>query len=60
MVTLHHRARKVGYIQQIKVNETLIQILKWDVCDYVYTKSQSSCPPEEKQLDFFLFMTLNR
>ena len=37
MVTLHHSGRKVEYIQQIKVNETLIQIIKWDVCDYVYT-----------------------
>ena len=37
MMTLHHRGREVEYIQQIKVNETLNQILKWDVCDYVST-----------------------
>jgi len=43
MVTLHHKGHKVEYIQQIKVNETLNQILDFK---YEYDISKPSGAPK--------------
>ena len=55
MVTLHHRDCKVGYIQQIIINETLIQIFKLGSIRLGMFESQSECSQNENQLEFLVF-----
>ena len=55
MVTLHHRGRKVEYIQQIIINETLIQIFKLGSIRSRMFESQSECSQNENQLEFLVF-----
>ena len=55
MVTLHHRDCKVGYIQQIIINETLIQIFKLGSIRLGMFESQSECSQNENRLEFLVF-----
>ena len=55
MVTLHHRDCEVGYIQQIIINETLIQIFKLGSIRLRMFESQSECSQNENQLEFLVF-----